>query len=82
MTEQIETKAFQQFTGNVEPIKTLITWAVNQGLPLALAKEIAQKANSEKNLANLLRQAIDAMQNPIEVRSEDIDPGELLSEDF
>lgn len=105
--EIIETKAFQQFTGSTEPVRTLspasvgsakmlnpsqslsedrkqagITWAVSKGLPLDLAKEIAQKANSVKELANLLQQAIDATQNPIEIRSEDIDPGELLSEDF
>jgi hypothetical protein len=103
----IETKAFQQFTGNVEPIRTLtpastgtvkifnpsrslpedrkqagITWAVNQGLPQPEALQIAQQATSEKELADLLKKAIDARQNPIEIRSEDIDPGELLSEDF
>jgi hypothetical protein len=106
----IETKAFQQFTGNVEPTRTLspastgnvkmfnpsqslseerkqagITWAVNKGLPQSEAEQIANKASSEKELANLLQKAIDARQKPvpvIEVRSENIDPGELLSEDF
>jgi hypothetical protein len=98
----IETKAFQQFTGNVEPIKTLspasagnvkmlnpdrkqagITWAVNQGLPQTEALQIAQQATSDKELANLLKKAIDARQKPVvEVRSENIDPSELLSEDF
>jgi hypothetical protein len=98
----IETKAFQQFTGNVEPIRTLspastgnvkmlnpdrkqagITWAVNQGLPQSEAEQIANKASSEKELANLLQKAIEARQKPaIEVFSENIDPGELLSEDF
>lgn len=104
----IETKAFQQFTGNVEPIKTLtpastgnvkmfnpsqslpeerkqagITWAVNQGLPQTEALQIAQQATSEKELADLLKKAIDARQKPvIEVRSENVDLGELLSEDF
>ena len=98
----IETKAFQQFTGNVEPIKTLspastgnvkmlnpdrkqagITWAVNQGLPQSEAEQVAQQATSEKELADLLKKAIDARQKPvIEVCSENIDPGELLSEDF
>jgi hypothetical protein len=104
----IETKAFQQFTGNVEPIRTLtpastgnvkmfnasqslsdnrkkagITWAVGQGLPQSEAEQIAQQATSEKELADLLKKAIDARQKPvIEVRSENIDPGELLSEDF
>ena len=103
----IETKAFQQFTGNVEPVRTLapasmgsvkmlnpseslsedrkqagIAWAVNQKLPLAKAKEIAQKATSEKELANLLQQAINANQKPIEVSSENvIDAGEI-GEDF
>ena len=105
--EIIETKAFQQFTGNVEPIKTLppasmgsvkmfnpsrslsedrkqagITWAVNQGLPRLEAEQIAQQATSEKELADLLRKAIDERQKPIEIRSEDIDPSELFSEDF
>ena len=105
--EIIETKAFQQFTGNVEPVRTLapasmgsvkmlnpseslsedrkqagIAWAVNQKLPLAKAKEIAQKATSEKELANLLQQAINANQKPIEVSSENvIDAGEI-GEDF
>jgi hypothetical protein len=98
----IETKAFQQFTGNVEPIKTLspastgnvkmlnpdrkqagITWAVNQGLPQSEAEQIANKASSEKELADLLKKAIDARQKPvIEVYSEIIDPSELLSEEF
>jgi hypothetical protein len=98
----IETKAFQQFTGNVEPIRTLspastgnvkmlnpdrkqagITWAVNQGLPQSEAEQIANKASSEKELANLLQKAIEARQKPaIEVFSEIIDPSELLSEDF
>jgi hypothetical protein len=104
----IETKAFQQFTGNVEPIRTLspastgsvkmfnplqslpedrkqagITWAVNQGLPQPEALQIAQQATSEKELADLLKKAIDARLKPvIEVCSENIDPGELLSEDF
>jgi hypothetical protein len=104
----IETKAFQRFTGNVEPVRTLtpastgnvkmfnpsqslsedrkqagITWAVNQGLPQPEALQIAQQATSEKELADLLKKAIDARQKPvIEVRSENIDPGELLSEDF
>jgi hypothetical protein len=106
--EVIETKAFQQFTGNVEPIRTLspastgnvkmfnasqslsddrkqagITWAVGKGLPQSEAEQIANKASSEKELADLLKEAIDARQKPvIEIRSEDIDPGELLSEDF
>ena len=107
--EIIETKAFQQFTGNVEPVKTLtsaatgnvkmfnpsqslsddrkkagITWAVNQGLPQSEAEQIANKATSEKELANLLQKAIDARQKPvIEVRSEDvIDSNELVAEDF
>jgi hypothetical protein len=104
----IETKAFQQFTGNVEPIRTLspvstgnvkmfnpsqslseerkqagITWAVGKGLPQSEAEQIANKASSEKELANLLQKAIDARQKPaIEVFSEIIDPSELLSEDF
>jgi hypothetical protein len=98
----IETKAFQQFTGNVEPVRTLtpastgnvkmfnpdrkqagITWAVNQGLPQLEAEQIANKASSEKELADLLKKAIDARQKPaIEVFSEIIDPSELLSEDF
>jgi hypothetical protein len=102
----IETKAFQRFTGNVEPVKTLtpastgnvkifnpsqslpsdrkqagITWAVNQGLPQPEALQIAQRATSEKELADLLKKAIDARQKPI-ANSEDIDPSELLSEDF
>jgi hypothetical protein len=95
----IETKAFQQFTGNVEPIKTLtpastgnvkmlnpdrkqagITWAVNQGLPKSQAEQVAQQATSEKELADLLKKAIGAM--VIEVGSENVDLGELLSEDF
>jgi hypothetical protein len=106
--EVIETKAFQQFTGNVEPVRTLtpastgnvklfnasqslsedrkqagITWAVNQGLPQPEALQIAQQATSEKELADLLKKAIDARLKPvIEVCSENIDPGELLSEDF
>jgi hypothetical protein len=106
--EVIETKAFQQFTGNVEPVRTLtpastgnvkmfnalqslsdnrkkagITWAVGQGLPQSEAEQIAQQATSEKELADLLKKAIDARLKPvIEVRSENIDPGELLSEDF
>jgi hypothetical protein len=104
----IKTKAFQQFTGNVEPVRTLspastgsvkmfnplqslpedrkqagITWAVNQGLPQPEALQIAQQATSEKELADLLKKAIDARLKPvIEVCSENIDPGELLSEDF
>lgn len=105
----IETKAFQQFTGSVEPTRTLspasmgnvkilnpsqslseerkqagITWAVNQGLPQSEAEEIAQKATSEKELANLLQKAINARQKPIEVSSEDIDYGgsEPVTEDF
>jgi hypothetical protein len=98
----IETKAFQQFTGNVEPTRTLtpastgnakmlnpdrkqagITWAVNQGLPQSEAEQIANKASSEKELADLLKKAIDARQKPaIEVFSEIIDPSELFSEDF
>jgi hypothetical protein len=106
--EVIETKAFQQFTGNVEPIRTLtpastgnvkmfnpsqslpedrkqagITWAVNQGLPQSEAEQIAQQATSEKELAELLRKAIDARQKPVvEVFSSLLDPSELLSEDF
>jgi hypothetical protein len=101
----IETKAFQQFTGNVEPIRTLtpastgtvkifnpsrslpedrkqagITWAVNQGLPQPEALQIAQQATSEKELADLLKKAIDARQNPIEIRSEE--GSWNLSEDF
>lgn len=105
--EIIETKAFQQFTGNVEPIRTLspasmgnvkifnpsqslpedrkqagITWAVGKGLPQSEAEQIANQATSEKELANLLQKAIDAMQNPIEVRSGDvIDPNELVFAD-
>jgi hypothetical protein len=104
----IETKAFQQFTGNVEPIKTLtpastgnvkmfnpsqslpeerkqagITWAVGKGLPQSEAEQIANKASSEKELANLLQKAIEARQKPaIEVFSSLLDPSELLSEDF
>jgi hypothetical protein len=104
----IETKAFQQFTGNVEPIRTLtpastgnvkmfnpsqsllddrkkagIAWAVNQGLPQSQAEQIAQQATSEKELADLLKKAIDARTKPvIEVCSEIIDPSKLLSEDF
>lgn len=105
--EIIETKAFQQFTGSVEPIRTLspastenvkmlnpsqllsedrkqagIAWAVSQNLPQSEAEEIANKATSAKELHSLLQQAIDAKQKPIDIRSEDIDPGELLSEDF
>jgi hypothetical protein len=106
--EVIETKAFQQFTGNVEPVRTLtpastgnvkmfnpsqslseeraqagIAWAVGKGLPQTEAEQIANKASSEKELANLLQKAIDARQKPaIEVFSEIIDPSELLSEDF
>ena len=105
--EIIETKAFQRFTGNVEPIRTLspasvgsvkmfnpspslpedrkqagIAWAVSQNLPQSEAEEIAQKATTAKELADLLKKAIEARQKPIEIRSEDIDPGELLSEDF
>ena len=106
--EIIETKAFQQFTGSVEPIRTLspastenvkmlnpsqslsedrkkagIAWAVNQGLAQLEAEEIAQKATSEKELANLLQKAINARQKPIEVSSEDvIDSSELVAEDF
>ena len=102
--EIIETKAFQQFTGNVEPIRTLapasmgsvkmfnpsqslseerkqagITWAVNQKLPRSEAEQIAQQATSEKELADLLKKAIDAKQKPIEV-----EPiiGEPVNEDF
>jgi len=104
----IETKAFQQFTGNVEPIRTLspastgnvkmfnasqslsedrkqagITWAVGKGLPQSEAEQIANKASSEKELADLLKKAIDARQKPvIEVFSSLLDPSELLSEDF
>lgn len=104
----IETKAFQQFTGNVEPIRTLspastgnvkmfnasqslsedrkqagITWAVGKGLPQSEAEQIANKASSEKELADLLKKAIDAKQKPvIEVFSSLLDPSELLSEDF
>jgi hypothetical protein len=60
-----------------------ITWAVGKGLPQSEAEQIANKASSEKELADLLKEAIDARQKPvIEIRSEDIDPGELLSEDF
>jgi hypothetical protein len=60
-----------------------ITWAVNQGLPQPEALQIAQQATSEKELADLLKKAIDARLKPvIEVCSENIDPGELLSEDF
>jgi hypothetical protein len=60
-----------------------ITWAVGQGLPQSEAEQIAQQATSEKELADLLKKAIDARLKPvIEVRSENIDPGELLSEDF
>ncbi|BBG57949.1 hypothetical protein [uncultured phage] len=103
----IETKAFQQFTGSVEPIRTLspasmgsvkmfnpsqslleerkkagIAWAVSQGLPQSEAEQIANKATSEKELANLLQKAINANQKPIEVSSENvIDAGEI-SEDF
>ena len=104
----IETKAFQQFAGNVEPIRTLspasvgiakmlnpsqslsedrkqagITWAVSKGLPQSEAEQIANQATSEKELANLLQKAIDVMQKPvIEVRSENIDSSELVTEDF
>lgn len=104
----IETKAFQQFTGNVEPVKTLtsasmgnvkmfnpsqslsedrkkagIAWAVSQNLPQSEAEQIANKATSEKELANLLQKAINANQKPIEVSGEDvIDSSEILSEDF
>ena len=103
--EIIETKAFQQFTGNVEPVKTLapasmgsvkmfnpslslpedrkkagITWAVSKGLPQSEVEQIANKATSEKELANLLQKAIDARQKPaIEVSSEDVIDS---SEDF
>jgi len=107
--EIIETKAFQQFTGNVEPVKTLtpasmgnakmlnpspslpedrkqagIAWAVSQNLPQSEAEEIAQKATTAKELADLLKKAIDARQKPIEVSSEDIDYGgsEPVTEDF
>jgi hypothetical protein len=60
-----------------------ITWAVNQGLPQSEAEQIANKASSEKELADLLKKAIDARQKPvIEVYSEIIDPSELLSEEF
>jgi hypothetical protein len=63
--------------------KAGITWAVGQGLPQSEAEQIAQQATSEKELADLLKKAIDARLKPvIEVRSENIDPGELLSEDF
>ena len=58
-----------------------ITWAVNQGLLQSEAEQIAQQASSEKELADLLKKAIDAKQKPIEVESI-IDSGELLSEDF
>jgi hypothetical protein len=57
-----------------------ITWAVNQGLPKSQAEQVAQQATSEKELADLLKKAIDAI--VIEVGSENIDPSELLSEDF
>ena len=105
--EIIETKAFQQFTGNVEPIRTLspasmgsvkmfnpspslpedrkkagITWAVGKGLPQSEAEQIANQATSVKELASLLQKAIDANQKPIEVHSENIDPGENFHEDF
>lgn len=106
----IETKAFQQFTGSVEPVRTLvpatignvkmfnpsqslpedrkqagINWAVSQNLPQLEAEKIANQATSEKELADLLKKAINARQKPIEVEvySKDvIDPSELLSEDF
>lgn len=107
--EIIETKAFQQFTGNIEPAKTLtpasmgtvkmfnpspslpedrkqagINWAVSQGLPQSEAEEIANKATSAKELHSLLQQAIDAIQKPIDIRSEDVDYGgsEPVTEDF
>jgi hypothetical protein len=105
--EIIETKAFQQFTGNVEPVKTLtsasvgsakmlnpsqslpedrkkagITWAVSQRLPQSEAEQIANQATSERELADLLKKAIDARQI-IQIRSEDvIDSNELVPEDF
>nr|QNL31652.1 MAG: hypothetical protein [Bacteriophage sp.] len=59
-----------------------IAWAVGKGLAQSEAEQIANQATSEKELANLLQKAIDARQKPIEVHSENIDPGELLSEDF
>lgn len=42
--------------------KAGITWAVTQGLPQLEAEQIAQKATSEKELADLLKKAIDAKQ--------------------
>jgi hypothetical protein len=106
--EIIETKAFQQFTGNVEPIRTLspasmgnvkifnpsqslpedrkqagIAWAVSQNLPQSEAEQIANQATTAKELADLLKKAIEARQKPIEVHSENvIDPNELVAEDF
>ena len=107
--EIIETKAFQQFTGSTEPVRTLapasmgsvkilnpsqslseerkqagIAWAVNQRLPQSEAEEIANKATSAKELHSLLQQAIDAIQKPIDIRSEDVDYGgsEPVTEDF
>ena len=107
--EIIETKAFQQFTGSTEPVRTLapasmgsakilnpsqslseerkqagIAWAVGKGLPQSEAEQIASKASSEKELANLLQKAIDVRQKPIDIRSEDIDYGgsEPVTEDF
>lgn len=63
--------------------KAGIAWAVSQNLPQSEAEQIANKATSEKELADLLKKAIDARQKPIEIRSEDvINSSEILSEDF